>query len=117
SPMVEDVSYVPLLAAPGVAAVPSFKPSTISPGLSFSGGFFVERELSDRLSISAGVNYLQLNTRTKVGEQVYGSQVVNNGQRGFLTVVNFYTVDVDPRATEYKNKYHFIEIPVQLHLQ
>jgi hypothetical protein len=111
-PQVQDVSYVPRFSAPAFA--PSFTPSRLSPGLSYSVGATVKREINKRFSVSASVNYLQMNTRNKVGNQVYGSQVVNNGTRGYLSVVNYYTLDPD-RSADYKNRYHFIDVPVSLH--
>ena len=109
---VEDVSQVPTFF-PAVAR-PSYKPSTITPGFTYSGGAFVKRELNKRFSLSLGVNYLQINTRNKVGNEINGSQVVNNGSSGYLFVYNFFRVDQD-NSYDYRNKYHFIEVPVELH--
>ena len=106
---VEDVSSVP-----DFAPRPAYKPSSISPGFSFSAGAFVKRELSSRFSLSLGINYLQLNTRNKVGSQVYGSQIVNNGARGYMMVANYFTIEQD-KPSDYRNRYHFIELPVELH--
>ena len=106
---VEDVAQVA-----GCAPRPIYTPSSISPGLSFSGGAFVKRELSDKFSLSLGLNYLQMNTLNKVGSEKNGSQVVNNGTRGYMFVYNYFTVEPD-KQTDYRNKYHFIELPVELH--
>ena len=106
---VEDVS-----AVPDFAPSQPYKPSSISPGFSFSAGAFVKRELSTRFSLSLGINYLQLNTRNKVGSQVNGTQIVNNGTRGYMMVANYFTVEQD-KPSHYRNRYHFIELPVELH--
>jgi hypothetical protein len=106
---VQDVAQVA-----GFAPRPAYTPSSISPGFSFSGGAFVMRELSDKFSLSLGLNYLQMNTRNKVGSERNGSQVVNNGTRGYIFVYNYFTVEPD-KQTDYRNKYHFIEMPVELH--
>lgn len=106
---VEDVS-----AVPDFAPRQPYKPSSISPGFSFSAGAFVKRELSTRFSLSLGINYLQLNTRNKVGSEVNGSQIVNNGARGYMMVANYFTVEQD-KPSDYRNRYHFIELPVELH--
>jgi hypothetical protein len=106
---VQDVAQVA-----GFAPRPAYTPSSISPGFSFSGGAFVMRELSDKFSVSLGLNYLQMNTRNKVGSERNGSQVVNNGTRGYIFVYNYFTVEPDEQ-TDYRNKYHFIEMPVELH--
>jgi hypothetical protein len=108
---VEDVARVP-----SFAPRPPYKPSSISPGLSFSGGLFVNRVLNRRFSLSLGVNYLQLNTLNKVGSQINGSQIVNNGTRGYILVSNYFTVDED-RPSEYRNRYHFIEVPLEVDMK
>lgn len=113
-PNVEDVSYTANFA-PLRATLPiALKPSYISPGISFSVGASARRELSKRLSVSAGLNYSQFNTRSRVGDRVNSSQVVNNGVSGYLYVQSYYLLD-PVQNTEYKNKYHFIELPVMLH--
>lgn len=106
---VEDVSLLP-----SFAPQPSYKASSISPGLAYSGGLFVKRELSNRFSLSFGANYLQLNTRNKVGNREYGSQVVNAGASGYQFVYSYFTVERD-KTSEYHNRYHFIEVPLELH--
>ena len=107
---VEDVSQVPAFAPR-----PAYTPSSISPGFSFSAGAFVNRELNKTFSLSLGLNYLQINTRNKVGSEVNGSQlIVNNGSRGYMMIANFFTVDQD-KPSEYRNRYHFIEVPLELH--
>lgn len=45
---------------------------------------------------------------------MYGGQVVNTGTRGYMYVSNYYTLDQD-RPSEYRNRYHFIEVPLSLH--
>lgn len=106
---VEDVSLVP-----SFAPRPSYKASSIEPGIAYSGGLFVKRELNRKFSLSLGVNYLQLNTRSKVGDREYGSQVVNAGASGYQFVYNYFRVERD-KPSEYHNRYHFIEVPVELH--
>ena len=113
-PKVEDIAYTTNFAATVVNYAPVYKPSTISPGFTFSGGAEVKRQLSKIFSVSAGLNYTQLNTRTQVGDRINSSNVVNNGVRGYLYVQSYYLLDQN-EAKEYKNRYHFIELPVTLH--
>jgi len=113
-PQVEDIAVTPSQTAIAGIYAPQYKPSTISPGLAFSVGAAVKRELSRRFSVSIGLNYLQLNTRSRVGERVNSSNVVNNGTRGYLYVQSYYRLDPTENA-EYKNRYHFIEVPLTLH--
>jgi hypothetical protein len=87
----------------------------MKPAFSFSIGATAKRELSKRLSLSTGISYLQLNARNKVGEKIYGSQVVNNG-RNYLYVSNYYMIQQD-KASDYTNRYHFIEVPVSVNLR
>jgi hypothetical protein len=109
--MVEDVSFTPNFAP---TPAPAYTPSSISPDFTYSAGLAAKYKLSKRFSLSAGVNYTQMNTRSKVGQQVNSSQVVNNGTRGYLYVASYYLVDYEHKS-EYRNRYHFLEFPVSLH--
>lgn len=106
---VEDVSTV----APFAPQQP-YQPSSISPGFTYSIGGFVQRELSTKFSLSVGLNYLQINTHNKVGSEINSRAVVNNGTRGYIFVPSYFTIERD-YTTEYRNRYHFIELPVSLH--
>ncbi|MBL7699739.1 MAG: outer membrane beta-barrel protein [Chitinophagaceae bacterium] len=106
---VEDVATVAMFAPQ-----PPFTPSSISSGFTYSAGAFVKRDLSKKFSLSAGLNYLQLNTRNKVGSRINQRQVVNNGTRGYIFVSSYYTLQQD-QPSEYRNRYHFVEVPVELH--
>jgi hypothetical protein len=108
---VEDVSYIPPFASPTFA--PPLKPSAIRSGFGYSAGAFAMRKLNERFSISFALNYLQLNTRNKVGYEMNASQIVNTS-RGSQFVSNYYTLERDQPA-HYRNRYHFIELPVELH--
>lgn len=106
--MPSNVFYDPSTPAP----VPP-PPSKLYPGFSFSAGITAKRELSNRFSISAGLNYLQVNTVTKVGYKMNNQQIVN-GPQG-VNVVSLYYLPPQDYVNEYKNKYHFVELPVTLH--
>jgi hypothetical protein len=107
---VEDVSTV----APFAPQQP-YTPSSISPGITYSLGAFVQRALTNKWSLSVGLNYLQLNTHNKVGNEINSRAIVNNGNRGFYFVQSYFTIDQD-NTREYRNRYHFVEMPVELHL-
>ncbi len=122
---IEDVSYVedfgqmnvpPPSYTPLYSPPPSYTPSTISPGLAYSAGAIAKYQFSKRWSISAGLNYMQLNTRSRVGQRINNSQIVNNGTRGYLFVPSYYLLE-EEQPSEYKNRYHFIELPVSVHYQ
>lgn len=88
-------------------------PSELKPSITYSFGITVKREFSERLALSAGVNYLQMNTVTKVGYRMNNRQIVNN-DLGY-NVVNLYYLPSEDYINKYRNHYHFIEIPVTLH--
>jgi cytoskeletal protein RodZ len=91
-----------------------YTPSTISTGIAYSGGVFVRKAFTSRLSVTAGLNYSQLNTHAQVGRRIDSAAIVNNGPGGYLSVERFY--DANPQ-TEYNSKYHFIELPVSFEVR
>ncbi len=113
---IQDVSqqalqpnYAPTGPTPG-----PYKPSSIRPGLGYSIGGVVQRRLSNRFSVSAGLNYTRLTTFSKVGERVNESIPVTNSVSGPIVVTSFFRFQ-DNVPKEYVNKFHFIELPVTLH--
>jgi len=93
---------------------PVNRASEINMGPSFGIGGFVQRTFSKRFSLSVGLQYAYLTTRTVVGSKVDSFRAVNR-QPSTVQLVNSY---YDANNTEnYSNKYHFIEIPVTLHTQ
>ncbi|MEP7258273.1 MAG: outer membrane beta-barrel protein [Flavitalea sp.] len=116
--MVEDVAMASntvsnsqLIPGPTLAL---YTPAIIKPSLSYSLGVALKRTLSKRLAVSAGLSYVQYNARTEVGNKIDASQVVNNGPAGYLRVETYY---LNAQVQEYKNRYHFIYLPVSAHLQ
>jgi hypothetical protein len=117
SPMVAD------LASPNVnnafTVAPQFprpvnKASSLSKGLSFSVGGFVQRKISNRLSLSAGLQYTYLSARQVVGTKINNNRTVNRAPSTSQLVSTYYDAN---NTQEYTNKYHFIELPVTLHAQ
>lgn len=108
-------SQVEDVATTAAFAPQPYRPSSISSGFTYSLGAFVKRDLSKRFSLSAGLNYLQLNTQNKVGSRVNARQVVNNGNSGYIIVTSFYSLQQAQQPSEYRNRYHFLEVPVELH--
>lgn len=102
------------MSTPVTAAfAPSYTPYRIEPSFAYSAGITIKRELSKRFHITGGINYLQLNVKYKPGNQVYGSQAVNAAPLGQF-VRNYFTLD-QHKPSDYKNTYHFIEVPLMLH--
>ena len=102
-------------AAPlNAAFAPTYTPSTIEPGFSYSVGLTVKRELSRRFHLTAGINYLQMNTKNKVGNQVYGAQALNSRNVANQFVRNYFTLEPH-KPKDFSNQYHFLEVPLVLH--
>jgi hypothetical protein len=107
-------SQVEDVATTAAFAPQPYRPSSISSGFTYSLGAFVKRDLSKRFSLSVGLNYLQLNTQNKVGSRINARQVVNNGNSGYIIVTSFYSLQ-QSQPSEYRNRYHFLEVPIELH--
>jgi|GEM_PF-672549 len=112
---VEDVT----LAAPppsfaGIPPTPLPDASPIRTGPVFSLGAFVQRNLSRRLSLSAGLQYTYASVYTKVGKRVDSMTTVNYGATGSRLTNQYYRADNE--LHDYTNRYHFIELPVDLHV-
>jgi hypothetical protein len=82
--------------------------NTASPGFSFGGGVFVERNLSARIYFSAGINYHYYSTQLQTGNFVYAP--VSNPAYGYLGSANGYYSNGSQQ--KYTNQYHFAELPL-----
>ncbi|RYY29589.1 MAG: hypothetical protein EOO04_07065 [Chitinophagaceae bacterium] len=101
------------LFAPNTSAVARPTASVVKPGLAFSAGGYVKVPLSKRFSVSAGLMYSQMNNIIYVGNRVDSSRLVNSGAQ-VANVSRYYRPD---HRSRFSNRYHFVEIPVQLHTQ
>ncbi len=106
------------------AAAPVPVSSEINPGFSFSAGIFVSRNLSKRISISAGLNYHYYSTHINTGYVVDSSIIVYNPSyypgNGTLPGAATYAVNSyypNGNSYSYTNSYHFIELPVTADFQ
>lgn len=127
----KNYTPVPDLASPSfsnsITFAPQFprpvnKPSNITMGLSFSVGGFVKRALSNRLSLSAGLQYTYLSTRQVVGSKMNNNRTVNRAPSTSQVVTEYYDANTNfnnpNKSTQnYTNRYQFIELPVTLHTQ
>jgi hypothetical protein len=129
----KNYTQVPDLASPSfnnsVTYTPQFprpvsKPSNLTMGLSFSVGGFVKRALSNRLSLSAGLQYTYLSTRQVVGSKVSNNRTVNRAPSTSQVVNEYYNAssfasfnNPGHNTQNYTNRYQFIELPVTLHTQ
>jgi Outer membrane protein beta-barrel domain len=92
--------------------------SDINTGFSFSAGLAVSRNLSKRISLSAGINYHYYSTHIRTGDAVDSSAIANG---------SIYSLQLQPYSVNgfyqngsthvYTNQYHFIELPVTIIFQ
>ena len=90
--------------------------SNVRPGVSFDGGIYLQRALSDRWIVNTGMNLHYYSNRISVGQQV--TTYVQASSSYFIptttpTAVNtsIYSAG-DTRS--FVNKYYFLELPVGL---
>lgn len=115
---VEDLTGSPPVFN-GIPASPAPEASPIDPGAAFSVGGFVQRKISNRVSVSVGLQYSLFTMNTSVGKRVDGVLAVNYGNFNSRLTDNYYLVagsgsqfGSGTYMQDYTNRYHFIEMPV-----
>ena len=106
--MVQDVaanSYSSPL--PANAVLPAA--SDIRPAASFTAGLFIKKPVFKRIDLSAGLNYVFMQTSIQVGYWSQSNQMVLNA-RGAMEVNAYYRAGTQQK---YFNQYHLLEVPVQ----
>jgi hypothetical protein len=88
--------------------------SEIRPGFSFDAGAFVNRNLSKRLSFSAGINYHYYSTTIRTGMKINTTLVTYNSMNQSITATNYYE---NGNSQTFTNQYHFIEMPLSVNFQ
>ena len=90
----------------GSATTPVAAPSTIDPGFGFVLGAFLQKNISPNMSLLFGLNYKRYSSSMMIGGRVDSS---------FLSNMNSGRVSYrSGSSTEYKNNFHFLELPVAL---
>lgn len=89
-------------------------PSETQAGFSFAVGFSVKRNLSKRITGSAGLGYHYYSTAIHTGTPVDSALTVYSGFAQLSLVNSFYR---NGEGREFTNQYHFIEFPVNLNFQ
>lgn len=113
---VEDVTNAaPAPAFTGIPPVPVPEASPIRTGPVFTAGAFVQRNFSRSLSLSIGLQYTYASAYTKVGKRVDSLTTVNYGTTGSRLTNQYYRAD--RQMHDYTNRYHFIELPIDLHVK
>lgn len=109
---VADVNNSLALNNPSSTSASYTPPSELRPGLGFSTGVHVKKQLTPRLSMSAGIKYTQFSTSHKVGKRIDSSIVLRpGGSSDQKTIEEHFRVG---NTESYVNRYHFIELPLIL---
>jgi len=116
-----SVKTLNITAATNAAAYPppaanptSYSSSEIKPGFSFQAGAYVQRNLSRRISISAGLNYHYYSAKIKTGGKGNPASYSNYSTNLSFAGRTFYQNGNSQTFTE---KYHLIEMPVSANFQ
>jgi hypothetical protein len=102
-----------LPAAPNGGYV-NYSSSEIKPGFSFLAGAFVSRNLSKRISFSAGLNYHYYSTTIKTGIKINTTLVTTNSFYQTIVANSYYE---NAQTQTFTNQYHLIEIPLSVNFQ
>jgi hypothetical protein len=89
---------------------PLLTPAAVNTGPAFTIGGFAERRILKKVNLSAGLNYTQFSTKSKIGYRVDSTLFVNNS----ATVGTYNRFYQNTPSQNYESKYHFIELPVNL---
>jgi hypothetical protein len=96
----------------GIPPAPAPEPSAIEPGILYSAGAFVQKDISKRLTLSAGLQYSHWSVNTRVGRRDNSLRSVNTSNFDQQLVGYSYSANLGLR--DYTNYYHFVELPVML---
>lgn len=89
-------------------------PNRSNAGFAFQAGVLVEKNLTKRNSMDVGIQYSYYSDHIRVGGRTDSSIRIVSSYSADLLVSGFY---MPSPANNYTNHYHFIEIPVNHHLQ
>ncbi len=87
----------------------NYSSSEINPGFSFQAGAFVSRNLSKRISFSAGLNYHYYSTTIRTGIKINTTLVTTNSFYQTIVANSYYE---NAQSQMFTNQYHLIEIPL-----
>ena len=114
---VKTLSPVTFAANPtagGNGGYSNYSSSEINPGFSFQAGAFVSRNISKRISFSAGVNYHYYSTTMRTGMKLNTTLVTTNSFNQIITANSYYEND---QTQTFTNQYHMIEVPLSVNFQ
>lgn len=95
-----------------------YQPQNTSAGVSLSLGYAVEKALTGRLTLTAGIQYAYYSTRQKVGNYKTQDTTLRFQDKDF-NVSGYFSNTVSGYATQanYTNHFHVAELPVSLQYQ
>ncbi len=92
----------------------NLKPSALNSGVNWSTGFFIQHKRSEKVQVSAGINYNYFSTNNEIGSRVDSLFYIINNFSSNLRVLDFYR---SGEVNIYKSKYHLLELPISLQLK
>jgi hypothetical protein len=112
--MMADNAYSPPLNSPVTGNAVVHTPSSIKSGPSFRAGIVAEIQLSRKSRVSSGLRYAYFSNSMTVG--AYKDTVIafSNSYSQSVRVDAIYR---GFHQVEYTNRFHFIQLPLQYHLQ
>lgn len=91
-----------------------YSPSSIKAGPAFRAGLVAEMKISRKSSVSSGLRYAYFSNSIQVGAYKDTSVSFSNSFRQDVTASAIYR---GISQEEYTNRFHFIQLPLQYHLQ
>lgn len=104
-----SLDYFQAPAAGGVTP----PPSQVRKGMEYSFGIALKRKISERMSVTGGMQYHLFSTRMATGAQINRDTVINNNS-SYRDLSSYYQTG---RQRDYTNNYHFVELPVGIEYQ
>jgi len=106
-----SANYINDTLAPGTTHPD--KPFT--PSGSYEAGIFVQRKISEKNSITVGINYLHFSNKAEVTNSNSPFILAVAGPAGVEYVNNYYTPAASEEKMRVTNKYNFISLGTQFH--
>ena len=93
-----------------------YPPSEVRSGPAFRSAVVGELSISKRSSVTAGLGYAYYSNEIKTGSYKDSSFILRT-MADQSVALNSYYQGSQSQVIEYKNKYHFIQVPINYHLQ
>lgn len=123
SPLADNVfSSTPSNQNSGGVSAPAIERITYAAARSFGVGFFAQRHLGKSVSITASIQYHYYSATTMAGKKVMSQRnLYDTLLKAAVSVNEFYSLSAAngqiAGLSKFTNRYHFIQLPVNLQLQ